>query len=180
MHEIEYNRRFPAGRTPEFSENYAIIYGTLNVLTQNPANGESQLWVGYNSNDNSASQDHNRLHIKSTGVVTTDDLLMKTAADAVIDISSGGRLVVKGNEKAEIDGYVAAGSIGGNGIAGNVTVTYNSGTNETVIGAATSSRSVQFLAGSAQVGVLKTLMVTSIVTWWPITMIWQFLRTDGL
>ena len=83
--------------------------------------------------DGTAAMDHNRLFVKSGGVITTDGLLMKTGNDCLIDIDSGGKIVVKGNEKAEIDSYVADGAIVGDGGVNGVTVTYYASSDETVV-----------------------------------------------
>ena len=118
------------GGHQSFSHNNLYVYGVMNILG---VNGGSALWIGYAVTDGSAAMDHNRVFIKSSGIITTDDLLMKTGNDCLIDIDSGGKLVVKGNEKAEIDGYVAAGKIVGDGGANGVTVTYYPASDETVV-----------------------------------------------
>jgi len=117
------------GGHQSFSYNNMYVYGVVNILG---ATGGSELWMGYAVVDSTGSYDHNRLYIYSSGFVITDDLLCK-GSDAIIDIQSGGKLVVKGNEESEIDGYVSEGRIIGDGGSSGVTVTYYASSDETVI-----------------------------------------------
>ena len=118
------------GGHQSFSYNNAYVYGVLNILGRN---GDSALWIGYNAEDSSASIDHNRFYIYSTGIVTTDSLLMIPANDCLMDIDSGGKLVVKGNEQSKISGYVADGALTGDGQTGNINIMYYAVTDETVV-----------------------------------------------
>ena len=118
------------GGHQSFSYNNMYVYGVVNILG---VTGGSDLWLGFASVDGTAAMDHNRLYVKSGGIITTDGLLMKTGNDCLIDIDSGGKIVVKGNEKAEIDTYVADGAIVGDGGVNGVTVTYYASSDETVI-----------------------------------------------
>jgi len=104
------------------------VWGTLNVVSQNPSNGTSLLEICNVSGGSGTGT----LNIYSTGVVNVDAYTIGTYGTGRIYITIGGTMTVKGDVTAQVSADVSAGKIAGASGA-TIAYVYNSGDGKTYI-----------------------------------------------
>ena len=104
------------------------VWGTLNVISQNPANGTSELQICNMAGGSGTGT----LNIYSTGRVNVDAYGIGSYGTGRIYITEGGIMTVAGDVTSQANADIAAGKILGTGGA-SVVATYNTGENKTYI-----------------------------------------------
>jgi hypothetical protein len=104
------------------------IWGTLNIVSQNPANGTSSLEI-CNVPGGTGS---GTINIYSGGVLNVDAYTIGSYGTGVIYITDGGTMTVKGDVTTQVSADISAGTIAGASGA-DLSVNYNSGENKTYI-----------------------------------------------
>ena len=109
------------------------VWGTLNVISQNPANGTSDLQIC----NLAGGAGTGTLNIYSTGVVNVDSYAIGSYGTGRIYITIGGTMTIKGDATVQVNADIAAGKIAGasgatascsyNGSDGKTYVTASSG-----------------------------------------------------
>jgi len=104
------------------------LWGTLNIVSQNPANGTSSLEICNVSGGTGTGT----INIYSTGVLNTDAYTIGSYGTGRIYISEGGTMKVAGNVTTQVNTDISAGTIAGASGA-SLSVNYNAGENKTYI-----------------------------------------------
>ena len=104
------------------------IWGTLNIVSLNPANGTSDLQICNVSGGTGTGT----INIYGTGVLNAEAYTIGSYGTGRIYLSSGGTMKVTGNVTTQVNADKTAGKIAGAGGA-TLTVTYNSGENKTYV-----------------------------------------------
>jgi len=103
------------------------VWGTLNIVSQNLANGTSSLEMCNVSPGGGTGT----LNIYATGVVNVDSYMIGNYGTARINIAEGGVMTIKNNVTAQVNADVLAGKIAGVGTG--IIATYNAGENKTYV-----------------------------------------------
>ncbi len=120
--------QFKIGRANKGSDSIVNVNGTLNAISQDTiTNYKSIITFGIWSAGNGGGGNWT-LNIGAAGVVNADGYLMNTNAvdgTALINITTGGKMVLLGDVRTQVQTDVIAGLIKGNGVAGAVGFTYD-------------------------------------------------------
>ena len=108
------------------------VWGTLNVVSQNPTNGTSDLQIC----NLAGGAGTGTLNIYSTGVVNVDAYTIGTYGTGRIYITIGGTMTIKGDATVQVNADISAGKIAGTSGA-TASCTYNSGDGKTYVTAST-------------------------------------------
>ena len=104
------------------------VWGTLNVVSQNPTNGTSDLQICNVSGGTGTGT----LNIKSTGIVNADTYVIGSYGTGRIYITTGGTMNVTGNVTTQVNADISAGKIAGT-YGATASCSYNAGQNKTII-----------------------------------------------
>ena len=104
------------------------VWGTLNVISQNPANGTSSLELCNVSGGTGTGT----LNIHNTGVVNVDAYAIGSYGTGRIYITTGGTMTIKGNVTTQVNADISAGKIAGT-YGATVSSSYNAGQNKTYV-----------------------------------------------
>ena len=103
------------------------VWGTLNIISLNPANGTSDLQIC----NYPGSAGTGTMNIYGTGVVNVDVYTIGSNGTGHIYISEGGVMTIAGDATDQVNTDIVAAKIAGVGT--NVTASYNSGENKTYV-----------------------------------------------
>jgi len=104
------------------------VWGTLNVVSQNPTNGTSDLQICNVSGGTGTGT----LNIYNTGVVNVDAYAIGSYGTGRIYITTGGTMKIAGNVTSQVNADISAGKIAGT-YGATVSSSYNSGENKTYV-----------------------------------------------